>query len=136
METKLQTQWNISHRPQMHRKFITRNAFKVSATPVPDLDQNQKQLFINALIPCLGTIIANFTTPDESHLYGLPLSLYRLLRPLRPFLSFDVSLTIPKNMCKLLYATFKPLIAYIHRLTTKTAYIGMCTKSKSFWSFP
>ena len=28
---------------------------KVSATPVPDLDQNRKRLFINALIPCLGT---------------------------------------------------------------------------------
>ena len=30
-------------------------------------------------------VIANFTTPGESHLYGLPLSLCRLLRPLRPF---------------------------------------------------
>ena len=30
----------------------TRNPFKVSATPVPDLDQNRKRLFIKALIPC------------------------------------------------------------------------------------
>ena len=30
----------------------TRNPFKVSATPVPDLDQNRKWLFIKALIPC------------------------------------------------------------------------------------
>ena len=29
--------------------------------------------------------IADFTTPGESHWYGLPLSLYRLLRPLGPF---------------------------------------------------
>ena len=35
------------------------------------------------------------------------------LDPFDHFLSFDVSLTIPKNMCKFLYATFKPLIAYI-----------------------
>ena len=33
----------------------TRNLFKVSATPAPDLDQNQKRVFINALIPCSGT---------------------------------------------------------------------------------
>ena len=31
------------------------------------------------------SVIADFTTPGESHLYGLPLSLYRLLRPLGPF---------------------------------------------------
>ena len=30
-------------------------------------------------------VIANFTTPGESHLYGLPLSLCRLFRPLGPF---------------------------------------------------
>ena len=30
-------------------------------------------------------VIADFTTPGESHLYGLPLSRYRLLRPLGPF---------------------------------------------------
>ena len=28
---------------------------KVSATPVPDLDQNRKRLFIKDLIPCSGT---------------------------------------------------------------------------------
>ena len=55
METARRTQWNSSHRPQMHKKSRTRNPFKVSATPVPDLDQNWKRLFINALIPCLGT---------------------------------------------------------------------------------
>ena len=30
-------------------------------------------------------VIADFTTPGESHLYGLPLSLCRLVRPLGPF---------------------------------------------------
>ena len=30
-------------------------------------------------------VIADFTTPGESHLYGLPLSLCRLLTPLGPF---------------------------------------------------
>ena len=55
METVLWTQWNSSHRPQMHRKSITRNPFKVSATPILDLNQNRKRLFINALIPCSGT---------------------------------------------------------------------------------
>ena len=30
-------------------------------------------------------VIADFTTPSESHLYGLPLSLCKLLRPLGPF---------------------------------------------------
>ena len=30
----------------------TRNPFKVSATPILDLDQNRKRLFIKALIPC------------------------------------------------------------------------------------
>ena len=43
-------------------------------------------------------VIVDFTTLGESHLYGLPLSLCRLLRPLGPFFSFDVSLTIPINM--------------------------------------
>ena len=37
---------------QMHRKSRTINPFKGSATPIPDLDQNQKWLFINSLIPC------------------------------------------------------------------------------------
>ena len=32
-----------------------------------------------------NTVIADFTTPGESHVYGLPLSLCRLLRPLGPF---------------------------------------------------
>ena len=36
------------------------------------------------------------------------------LDPLDHFLSFDVSLTIPKNMWKMIHATFKPIIAYIH----------------------
>ena len=55
METLLRIQWNRFHRPQKHRKSRTINPFKVSATPVPDLDQNRKRLFINALIPCSGT---------------------------------------------------------------------------------
>ena len=37
-------------------------------------------------------------------------------------------------MWKLLYAT--PLSRIYVGLTPKTTYIGMCTKSKSFWSFP
>ena len=37
------------------QKCRTKNPFKVSATPIPDLDQNRKQLFIKALIPCSGT---------------------------------------------------------------------------------
>ena len=52
---KFRTQWNNSHMPKMHRKSKTRNPFKVSATLVPDLDQNRKRLFIKALIPCSGT---------------------------------------------------------------------------------
>ena len=32
-----------------------------------------------------ASVIADLTTPCESHLYGLPLSLCRLLRPLGPF---------------------------------------------------
>ena len=36
-------------------------------------------------------VLDNFTSPGESHLYGLPLSLCRLLRPVGPFFSFDVS---------------------------------------------
>ena len=32
-----------------------------------------------------ASVITDFITPSESHLYGLPLSLYRLLGPLRPF---------------------------------------------------
>ena len=38
MKMALWTQWNSSHRPKMHTKSRTRNPFKVSATPVPDLD--------------------------------------------------------------------------------------------------
>ena len=30
-------------------------------------------------------VISDFTTPGESHLYGLPMSLCRLLSPLGPF---------------------------------------------------
>ena len=55
MEMALWMQCNNSHRPQMHKKSRTRNLFKVLAKPIPDLDQNQKRLFIKALIPCLGT---------------------------------------------------------------------------------
>ena len=55
METALRTQWNSSHKPKMHIKSRTRNHFKVSVTLVPDLDKNQKRLFIKALIPCSGT---------------------------------------------------------------------------------
>ena len=44
-----------SHRPQIHKKYRSRNPFKVSATLVPNLDQNRKRLFINDLIPCSGT---------------------------------------------------------------------------------
>ena len=55
MKTVLWMQWNISHRPQMHRESQNRNHFKVSTTPVPNLDQNRKWLFINVLIPCSGT---------------------------------------------------------------------------------
>ena len=35
--------------------------------------------------PQSGTVIADFTTLGESQLYGIPLSLCRLLRPIRPF---------------------------------------------------
>ena len=55
METVLQMQWNSSHKPQIHKNSRTKNHFKVSATLVPNLYQNRKRLFINALIPCLGT---------------------------------------------------------------------------------
>ena len=55
METVVGMQWNSSHRPQIHKKSRTRNPFKVSATPVPYLDQNQKRLFIKDLIPCSST---------------------------------------------------------------------------------
>ena len=37
---------------KIHRKSRNKNHFKVSATPIPDLDQNRKRLFIKALIPC------------------------------------------------------------------------------------
>ena len=43
------------------------------------LSRNVKLNFVAALV------IADFTTPRESHLYGLPRSLCRLLRPLGPF---------------------------------------------------
>ena len=39
---------------------------------------------LNALL-LWPSVIADFTTPGKSHLYGLPLSLCRLLRPLGPF---------------------------------------------------
>ena len=38
-----------------------------------------------------ASVIADFTTPSESHLYGLPLSSADSLDPLDHFLSFDVS---------------------------------------------
>ena len=37
-------------------------------------------------IRALSSVIVDFTTPGESHLYGLPLSLYRLFGPHGPFL--------------------------------------------------
>ena len=55
MEMALQKQWNSSHRTQMHKNSRTKNPFKVLATPVEDLDHNQKRLFINTRIPCSGT---------------------------------------------------------------------------------
>ena len=55
MEMALLMQWNSSHRPKMHKKSRNKNPFKLSATPVPDLDQNRKRLFIKDLIPCWGT---------------------------------------------------------------------------------
>ena len=71
----------------------------------PNLRENQEKILVNMLlhftfgallIPYMKirslegyfnapSVIANFTTPGESHLYGLPLSLCRLLRPLGPF---------------------------------------------------
>ena len=46
----------------------------------------------------LPYVIADFTTRGESHLYGIHLPSADSLDPLDHFLSFDVSLTIPKNM--------------------------------------
>ena len=62
METTLWMQWNNFHKPKMHIKYRTRNPFKVSATLVPDLDQNRKQLFIKALIPCK---VFHYTKPVD-----------------------------------------------------------------------
>ena len=61
-----------------------------------------------------ASVIVDFTTPGESHFYGLPYPSVDSLYPMDHFCSFDVSKIIPRNMLKLLYATFKPFIAYIH----------------------
>ena len=66
METVLQTQWNSSHRQKMHRNSKTRNLFKVSATSVPDLDQNRKRFFINNIIPCSGKVLPKDQTLRET----------------------------------------------------------------------
>ena len=59
-------------------------------------------------------VIANFTTHGESHFYGLPCPSADSLDPMYHFFTFDVSNTIPKNMQKLPYGTFKPFLVYIH----------------------
>ena len=64
--------------------------------------------------PYSPSVIADFTIPGESHLYGLPLSLCRLFGPMDLFYTFDVSNIIPKNMLKFLYMNFKPFLAHIH----------------------
>ena len=58
-------------------------------------------------------VIANFTTHGRSHIYGLPCPSANSLDPMDHFCIFDVSKIIPKNMSYLLYATFKPILAYM-----------------------
>ena len=59
-------------------------------------------------------VIADFTTLGESHIVWpspVPLQTHYPLWTI--FLSFDVSLTIPKNIRKMIYADFSPITAYI-----------------------
>ena len=60
-----------------------------------------------------ASVIANFTTHGKSHFYGLPYPSADSLDPMDHFFSFDVSLTIPKNMRKMIHTNFKPISAYI-----------------------
>ena len=50
------------------------------------LKKLQWDLYIFYAIQVVVIVIAEFTTPGESHLYGLPLSLCRLFGPHGPFL--------------------------------------------------
>ena len=55
-----------------------------------------------------------------SHIYGLPYPSADSLDPIDHFFTFDVSKIIPKNMHYFLYATFKPILVYIHGYDPQT----------------
>ena len=61
-----------------------------------------------------ASVTADFTTHGGSHLYGFPCPSADSLDHMDHFFTFDVSNIIPKNMHYFLYATFKPILAYIH----------------------
>ena len=72
-----------------------------------------------------------------NHTYmAFPCRFVDSLDPLDHFLSFDVSWTIPKNMWKFLYGLLNLLSCIYAGLTSKTAYIRMCTKVLILLEFP
>ena len=62
----------------------------------------------------LGVILYLISPLQVNHtLYGLPLPATDSIDPMDHFLSFDVSLIIPKNIWKMIYASFKPISTYM-----------------------
>ena len=58
------------------------------------------------------------------------------LYPMDLFYTFDVSKIIPKNMHYLLYATFKPILAYIRGYDPQIRiYRDVCNRPNSFGVF-
>ena len=66
------------------------------------------------------SVTADFTTHGGSHLYGLLYPFVDSLDPMDHFCTLYVSNIIPKNMHYFLYATFKPLLTYIHGYDPQT----------------
>ena len=82
------------------------------------------------------SVIVDFTTPGESHFYGLPCPSSNSLETMDHFCSFDVSNIIPKNMQKLPYMTFKPFLAYISRFDPKNrVHWDVCKRPNNFGVF-
>ena len=82
------------------------------------------------------SVIADFTTHGGSHFYGLPYPSANSLDPMEYFCTFNVSKIIPKNMHYLLYATFKPILAYICGYDPQTRiHRDACKRPNSFGVF-
>ena len=84
-----------------------------------------------------ASVIADFTTLGESHIVWpspVPLQTHYSLWTI--LLSFDVSLTIPKNIRKMIYAAFSLITAYIHGYSLYSHVHRDVCIIQNYWTVP